>query len=95
MQKFTMDSERPKRLDSVIGGDLWQFVNTMKLLHCDSVIANSEPIATRMSNNNECSPQSAPALDGNDRKLDGHTHLLQVMVVLALRPAGDTEGSVR
>ena len=48
-----------------------------------------------MGNNNEGSPQSAAALGGNDRQLDAHTHLLQVMVVLALRPAGDTEGSER
>ena len=52
MQKFTMDSQQPKRLDSVIGGDVWQLVNTMKLFHCDSVIANSESIATRLGNNN-------------------------------------------
>ena len=52
MQRFTMDSQQPKRLDSVIGGDVWQLVNTMKLFHCDSVIANSESIATRLGNNN-------------------------------------------
>ena len=52
MQRCTMDSQQPKRLDSVIGGDVWQLVNTMKLFHCDSVIANSESIATRLGNNN-------------------------------------------